>query len=82
MVKGKSVPSHVTQAQRGGRGIAVPILPRRQKGWVVSVTPWPLYPNPRTCCTGSWVGLGAGFERQTLNPVASRYTDYPIKGTA
>jgi hypothetical protein len=38
--------------------------PRRQKGWVVSTTPRPLYhrERPGTHCTGGWVGPRAGLD--------------------
>ena len=57
-------------------------------GWVVNVTLWPLYPQewPRAHFTGWWVGPTAGlageeipptgFDPRTVQPVASRYTDY------
>jgi hypothetical protein len=58
-------------------------------GWVVNATPWPLYPRekPGTHCIGGWVGPMAcldgsrksrpppGFDSQTFQSVASRYTD-------
>ena len=53
-------------------------------GWVVSTTPWPLYPRERrgTHCIGGCVVLRAGldgsllgFDPRTVHPVASRYTD-------
>ena len=58
-------------------------------GWVVNATPRPLYPRerPGTHCIGDWVGLRAGLDRcgksclppgfdpQTVQPVANRYTD-------
>ena len=61
-------------------------------GWVVSTTPRPLYPRerPGTYCTGGWVGPRAGldvcgksrpppgFDPRTVQPVASRYTDWAI----
>ena len=67
-------------------------------GWVVNTTPRSLYPRERagTHSIGGWVGSRAdldvcgksrpttGFDRRTVQPVASRYTDYanlayPIK---
>jgi hypothetical protein len=53
---------------------------------------WPLYfrERPGTHCIGGWVGLRAGLDRcgksrllprfdpRTVQPVASRYTDYAI----
>ena len=61
-------------------------------GCVVNATPRPLYPRellgPR--CIGGWVGpraglegcgkscLPRGFDRRTVQPVASRYTDWAI----
>ena len=62
-------------------------------GWVVNATPWPLYPrerDPSTHRTGGWVGPKAGLDGcgksrpplgsdpQTVQAVASRYTDYAI----
>ena len=58
-------------------------------GWVVNATPRPLYPlgRPGTHCIGGWVGPSAGldmcgkcrpppgFDPQTVQPVASFYTD-------
>ena len=57
---------------------------------VVNATPRPLYPSerPGTNCTGGWVGPRAGldgcgkfrpppgFDSRTVQPLASRYTDY------
>ena len=62
------------------------------RGWVVSTTPRPLYlrERPGTHCTGGWVvsragldGCGnsrlpPGFDPRTVQPVASRYTDWAI----
>ena len=61
-------------------------------GWVVSTTPRSSYLRGRPCthCTGGWVGPRAGldeceksrplpgFDPRTVQPVASRYTDYTI----
>ena len=61
-------------------------------GWVVNVTPRPLYPRerPGICCIVGWVGLRAGLDRcgkfrpppvfdpRTVQRVASRYTDWAI----
>ena len=58
-------------------------------GWVVNATPRLLYPRKRPGIqfTGGWVDLAAGmygcgnsrlppgFDPQTVQPVASRYTD-------
>ena len=56
-------------------------------GWVVSATPWPLYPRerPGTHCIGGWVGPRAGLGRceksrpyrDSIPRPPSRYTDYP-----
>jgi hypothetical protein len=46
-------------AQKGSRRKALLFLDlRTRKGWVVSTTPRPLYPQerPGTLCTGGWVG--------------------------
>jgi hypothetical protein len=64
--------------------------------WVVDATLRPLYPRERcgTHCTWGWVGprtgLDAcgksrprpGFDPRTVQPVASRYTDWAIPATA
>ena len=60
-------------------------------GWVVNDTLLPLYPQerPGTHCVGGWVSLSRsgqvrkispppGFDSRTVQPVASRYTDYAI----
>ena len=64
-------------------------------GWMVNFTARPLYPRerPGTHCTGGWVGPRAGLDRcgksrpppgfdpRTVQPVASRYTDYATRPT-
>ena len=61
-------------------------------GWVVNATPRPPHPRerPGTYCIRGWVGPRAGldgcekyrpppgFDHRTVQPVASRYTDYAI----
>jgi hypothetical protein len=59
-------------------------------GWVVNATTRPLYPweGPGTHCMGGLMGLTAGldwkishppgFDPRTVQPVASRYTDWAI----
>ena len=61
-------------------------------GWVGNATPRPLYlrERPGTPCIGGWVGPRAGlvgcrksrpplgFDPRTVQPVACRYTDWPI----
>jgi len=45
---GIATPLHAKHAQRGGRSVTVPILDSgARRGWVVSATPWPLYPRER-----------------------------------
>ena len=57
-------------------------------GWVVSTTPWPIYPRnepvpivqeagwaPGSVWTVVKISLQPGFDPQTVHPVASRYTD-------
>jgi hypothetical protein len=82
-------------AHRGSRGIAVPFLYHgTRRGWGVSVTPRPLFTpgeSPGTHCTGGWVGpragldrcgksrLPPGFDPQTVQPIASRYTNYDTR---
>ena len=62
-------------------------------GWVANGTPRPLYPRERlgTHCIGGWVGPqgrygwlrkilpSPGFDRRTVQPVASRNTDWDIR---
>jgi hypothetical protein len=50
---------------RGSQGIALLILNLgTRRGWVVSTTPWLLYPQkrPGTHCTERWVGPRAGLD--------------------
>jgi hypothetical protein len=54
----KGCPITGPKAQKGSRGIALPIhYLGARRGWVVSTTPWPLYPRerPGTHCTVGWV---------------------------
>jgi hypothetical protein len=91
--KGKVHPITGPKAQRGTRGIALLIHDLGPgRGWVVSAMPRPLYPQerPSTHCTGGQVGPRAGqehvqkicsppgFDPQTVQPVASCYTDWAI----
>jgi hypothetical protein len=53
------------QAQRVNRGIALPFRDLgARRGFVVNITPWPLYPRerPGTHFTGGWMGLWAGLD--------------------
>ena len=63
--KVKVPPLKATKALRVDRGIALPFLRLRhwRWGWVVSTTPWPLYPRerPYNHCTGGWVGPRVGL---------------------
>ena len=84
-------------AHRGSRSIALPFHDHGTRlGWGVSVTPpAALYPRerPGTHCTGGWVGPRAGLERcgkphptlgfdpQTVQPIASRYTEDATRPT-
>jgi hypothetical protein len=83
-------------AYRVDRGIALPFLALgARRGWVVSTTPQPLYPQerPGTHCTGSWVGPRAsldvceksppspGFDPWTVQLIASLYTDWDTRPT-
>jgi len=66
-----------------------------RRGWGVSVTPRPLFTPGKTRYpfTGGWVGPRAGLDRcrksrpppgfdpQTVQPEASRYTDYATRPT-
>jgi len=61
-------------------------------GWMVSATSWPLWERPGTYFIGGWVGpravldeggksrLPTGFDPQTVQPVANRYTDCAVRG--
>jgi hypothetical protein len=92
--KGKVHPRTAHEAPGGGgRGTALLFLNLGGKrGWVVNATPRPLYPREPsgTHCIGGWVGPRAGqdgcrksrpppeFDPRTVQPVASRYTDWVI----
>ena len=51
--------------QRGSKGTALFLYLGDGRGWVVNVTPRPLYPQkrPGTHCTGGWVGLRVSLDR-------------------
>jgi len=77
------------KAQRGSRGIAPFLNLSARREQMVNGMPWLLHAweRPVTHCTGGWVGLRAGwegcrkshpplgFDPQTIQPVASCYTD-------
>ena len=81
-------------ACRGSRGIALPILDHgTRRGWGISVTPRPLF-NPGKDPVPLYRRLGGaqgrsgqvrkissppGFDPRTVQPVASRYTDYATR---
>ena len=85
----------VRTAHRGSRGIALLFLDHgTRRGWGVSITPRPLFTpgeRPDTHCTAGWVGPRAGldmcgksrpppgFDPRTVQPVASRYTNYATR---
>jgi hypothetical protein len=84
------VPRNRLESPEGGRGIALHSLDLgARRGWVVSITPRPLYPRkrPGTHCTGGWVGPRACLDvceksrpyRDSIprppKLVASRHTD-------
>ena len=64
-------------------------------GWVINATRRPLHPLERqvTHCIARWVGATAGLDRcgksrsplgfdpRTVQPVASRYTEYATRST-
>jgi len=65
-----------------------------RRGWGVSITPWLLFTpreRPGTHCTEGWVGPRAGLDRcgksrpppgfdpQTVQPIASCYTDWATR---
>jgi hypothetical protein len=79
------VPSNRLESPVRGRGIALHSLDLcARRGWVVSITPRSIYPweRPGTHCTGGWVGPRDGLDvcekYRTVQPVASRYTDWAI----
>jgi hypothetical protein len=86
-VKVKFTQEQATKAQRRSKGN----LGARWR-WVVNATPRPLDPRerPGTHYIRGWVGFRAGldgcgksrsppgFDPQTIQPVASSYTDYGI----
>jgi hypothetical protein len=78
-------------AYRGRRGIALPFHDHgTRRGWVVSVTPLPLFTPwkdpvpivqeagwaPGPFWSGAEISPPPGFDPRTIRPVASRYTDY------
>jgi hypothetical protein len=83
-------------AHRGSRGIALPVLDHgtRRERWV-SVTPQPLFNpgkdqvpivqeagrDPGPVWTAVKILASAGFDPRTVQPVASRYTDYATRPT-
>jgi hypothetical protein len=83
-------------AHRGSRGIALPFLDHgTRRGWGVSVTSRPLF-TPGKDPVPLYRGLGGpqgrsgqvqkispplGFNRRTVQPIASRYTDYATRPT-
>jgi hypothetical protein len=84
-------------AHTGSRGIALPFHDHStRRGWGVSVTPRPLFTprkRPGTRCMGGWVGPRTsldrcgksrpplGFDSRTIQPIASRYTDWATQPT-
>jgi hypothetical protein len=86
-VKGKGK-AHPITGHEGPRGevevcIALLILDlSARRGWVVSITPRPLYPleRPDTHCTGGWVGRRAGLDRWGKSrPTGIRSPDRPAR---
>jgi hypothetical protein len=65
---------------RGGRGIALLILDLgARRGWVVSTTPRPLYPQeiPGTHCTRGWVGpQGRSGRVRKISPPPGQLSDF------
>ena len=93
MVKGKVFS---LQAQRVGRGIALPFHDHgTRRGWVVSSTPRPILPSgkpryPFYRRMGGPQGRSGraenltppGFDPRTVQPVVSRYTDWATRFTS
>jgi hypothetical protein len=79
MLKVKAVPLHAKQAQRGGRGIALPIINfGARRGWVVSATPQLLYPLERDPVHILHVaGWASGLDLKNLDPTRVRTLDCP-----
>lgn len=65
----------------GGRGIALPILDHdARRGWVVSATPWPLYPQRdqvRVLQEAGWVLGLVWMGLENLAAVGLRTPDHP-----
>ena len=83
-------------AHRGSRGIALPFHDHgTRRGWGISVTPGRFLPPRKTRCSlyrrlgGHQVRSGQmrkispppGFDPRTVQPVASRYTDWATRPT-
>jgi hypothetical protein len=79
----KRYPVTGPEGPEGGRGIALLFLDLgTRRGWVVSVTPRPLYPRerPGTHCTGGWVGPRAGLNLcENLTPTGIRSPHRPAR---
>jgi len=84
------------RAHGGSRGIALLFHDHGiRRGWVVSVTPWPLFTPgkdpvpmvqeavwaPGPVWTGAENLAPTGIRSRTFQPVASRYTDYASRPT-
>ena len=82
---------------RGSRGIDLPFLDHgTRRGWGVNVTPRPLftlgkYPvpivqeagwTPGPVWTGAKISPPSGFDPRTVQPVASRHTDWATRPTS
>jgi len=90
----KFAPEQATKVRGGGeKGYNSTLsLTSARSRWVVNAVPLPLYPQerPGTHCIDGWVGPKAGmdgcgksrppprFDPRTVQPVASRYTDWGI----
>ena len=84
-------------AHRGSRGIALPFHEHgTRRGWGVSITPRPLFTRGKTryplyrrlggpqglCEQVRKISPPPGLDPRTVQPVASRYTDYATRPTA
>ena len=89
-LKTRAISWHAKEALRGGRGIAVSILSLALQRSTPGPGHFTLKKESQFLSSGGWVGLRASVDRskkshpnkgvkpQTIQPIASSYTDYTI----